>query len=116
MTADTEPGGLVHGTLQILILKTLTLEPLHGYGIGVRLEQISGGGFRVNAGSLFPGRRRLERDGLIEGEWHVSENNRRAKYYHLTPQGRARLSRETRQWEAQATAIAGILAATPGQL
>jgi len=116
MTADAEPGGVVQGTLHMLILKTLTLEPLHGYGIGVRLEQISGGGFRVNAGSLFPGLRRLERDGLIRGEWRVTENNRRAKYYHLTPQGRARLKRETRQWEAQATAIARILAVTPGQL
>ena len=78
--------------------------------------QISDGGFRVNAGSLFPGLRRLERDGLIQGEWRVTENNRRAKYYHLTPQGRARLKRETRQWEAQATAIARVLAVTPGQL
>jgi PadR family transcriptional regulator PadR len=116
MTADTEPGGLVQGTLQMLILKTLTLEPLHGYGIGVRLEQIGGGALRVNAGSLFPGLRRLERDGLIEGEWRVSENNRRAKYYRLTAQGRTRLTRETRQWEAQATAIARILAITPGRL
>ena len=116
MTADSGPGGLVQGTLHMLILKTLTLEPLHGYGIGVRLEQISDGGFRVNAGSLFPALTRLERDGLIRGEWQVTENNRRAKYYHLTPQGRAQLKRETRQWEAQTTAIARILAATPGQL
>jgi transcriptional regulator len=116
MAADPEPGGLVQGTLQMLILKTLTLEPLHGYGIGVRLEQISGGGFRVAAGSLFPGLRRLERDGLIKGEWRVSENNRRAKYYHLTAEGRARLKRETRQWEAQAAAIARILAVTSGRL
>ena len=115
MTADAAPRGLVQGTLQMLILKTLTLEPLHGYGIGVRLEQISGGGFRVNAGSLFPGLRRLERDGLIEGEWRVSENNRTYRY-HLTAEGRARLKRETRQWEAQATAIARILAVTPGLL
>jgi PadR family transcriptional regulator, regulatory protein PadR len=108
----SEPSGLVQGTLHMLILKTLSLEPLHGYGIGVRLEQISRGGFLVNAGSLFPALRRLERDGLIRGEWRVTENNRRAKYYHLTPQGRARLTRETRQWEAQMTAIARILAAT----
>jgi PadR family transcriptional regulator len=113
---NAEPGDLVQGTLHMLILKTLTLEPLHGYGIGVRLEQISDRAFRVNAGSLFPGLRRLERDGLIRGEWRVTENNRRAKYYHLTPQGRARLRRETRQWEAQATAIARILAVTPEQL
>jgi transcriptional regulator len=116
MTVDPGGGGLVQGTLHMLILKTLTLEPLHGYGIGVRLEQISDGGFRVNAGSLFPGLRRLERDGLIRGEWRVTENNRRAKYYHLTPEGRARLRRETRQWEAQTTAIARILAASPGKV
>ena len=116
MAADTEPGGLVQGTLQMLILKTLTLEPLHGYGIGVRLEQISQGGFLVNGGSLFPALRRLEGDGLIRGEWRVTENNRRAKYYHLTAQGRARLTRETRQWEAQLTAIARILAATKGAM
>ena len=109
----TGEGGLVQGTLHMLILKTLTLEPLHGYGIGVRLEQISDGGFQVNAGSLFPALRRLERDGLIRGEWRVTENNRRAKYYVLTPQGRARLRRETRQWEAQTAAISRILSATP---
>ena len=73
----------------MLILKTLALEPMHGYGIGVRLEQISKGVFQVNAGSLFPALRRLERDGLIAGDWRVTENNRRAKYYVLTPQGRA---------------------------
>jgi transcriptional regulator len=116
VTADPKPGGLVQGTLHMLILKTLTLEPLHGYGIGVRLEQISGGGFLVNGGSLFPALRRLERDALIRGEWRVTENNRRAKYYHLTPQGRAQLKRETRQWEAQTTAIARILAASPGEV
>ena len=112
----SEASGLVQGTLHMLILKTLTLEPLHGYGIGVRLEQISDRKFQVNGGSLFPALRRLERDGLIRGEWRVTENNHRAKYYLLTPQGRARLKRETRQWEAQATAIARILAVVPGDL
>jgi transcriptional regulator len=116
MSDESRSGSLVQGTLHMLILKTLTLEPLHGYGIGIRLEQISGGGFLVNAGSLFPALRRLERDGLIRGEWQVTENNRRAKYYHLTPQGRARLRRETRQWEAQTSAIARILAATPEEV
>ena len=111
-----ESNGLVQGTLLMLILKTLTLEPLHGYGIGVRLEQMSGGGFQVNGGSLFPALRRLERDGLIRAEWRSSDNNRRAKYYHLTAEGRARLRRETRQWEAQTTAIARILAATPEEV
>ena len=116
MTAVAEPGCIVQGTLHMLILKTLSLEPLHGYGVGVRLEQISARGFRVNAGPLFPGLKRRERDGLIRGEWRVTENNRRAKYYHLTSRGRAQLNRETRQWEAQGTAIARIPAATPGQL
>src|SRR5919109_3875445 len=94
MSAETKSSGLVQGTLHILILKTLALEPLHGYGIGVRLEQISQGVFRVNAGSLFPALRRLERDGLISGDWRVTENNRRAKYYTLTAEGRATLKRE----------------------
>ena len=93
---EDKASGLVQGTLYMLILKTLTLEPMHGYGIGVRLEQISKGVFQVNAGSLFPALGRLERDGLITGEWHVTENNRRAKYYRLTAQGRAKLKRETR--------------------
>jgi PadR family transcriptional regulator PadR len=116
MAGDVKPSGLVQGTLHMLILKTLGLEPLHGYGIGVRLEQISRGAFQVNAGSLFPALRRLERDGLIKGDWRVTENNRRAKYYTLTPSGRAHLKRETRDWEAQTTAIARILNASLGEL
>ena len=114
--ASDKPSGLVQGTLDMLILKTLALEPMHGYGIGVRLEQISRGVFRVNAGSLFPGLRRLERDGLIDGEWQTTENNRRAKYYRLTPAGRATLKRETRDWEVQTKAIARILEASLGEL
>jgi transcriptional regulator len=89
---------------------------MHGYGIGVRLEQISHGVFQVNAGSLFPAFRRLERDGVIKAEWRDTENNRRAKYYSLTAQGRARLKRDTRDWEVQASAIARILQASPGEL
>src|SRR5436190_19935448 len=116
MASDVKPTGLVQGTLHMLILKTLALEPLHGYGIGVRLEQISRGAFQVNAGSLFPALRRLERDGLISGDWRVTENNRRAKYYTLTPLGRARLKREMRDWEAQTTAIARILRVSLGEL
>jgi PadR family transcriptional regulator PadR len=103
---------LVQGTLDMLILKTLALEPMHGYGIGIRIEQISNGVFQVNAGSLFPAFRRLERDGLIEGEWRATENNRRAKYYRLTARGRTVLKRETRDWEAQTAAIARILHAS----
>ena len=111
----TGPTDLVQGTLHMLILKTLALEPMHGFGIGVRLEQISRGTFQVNGGSLFPALRRLERDGFIKGDWRVTENNRKAKYYTLTADGRARLKHETRAWEAQTTAIGRILKATPGE-
>jgi PadR family transcriptional regulator PadR len=116
MGSEQKPGGLVQGTLHMLILKTLVLEPMHAYGIGVRLEQISRGVFQVNAGSLFPAIRRLERDGLIAGDWRTTENNRRAKYYRLTTPGRATLKRETRDWEVQTKAIARILDASPGEL
>jgi PadR family transcriptional regulator, regulatory protein PadR len=111
-----EQRDLVQGTLHMLILKTLALEPMHGYGIGVRLEQISRGVFQVNAGSLFPAIRRLERDGLIKGAWETTENNRRAKYYTLTASGRARLKQAARDWEAQTSAIARILKASPEEL
>ena len=115
--ADVDrPTDLVQGTLHMLILKTLALEPMHGFGIGLRLEQISRGVFQVNGGSLFPALRRLERDGLIAGQWRTTENNRRAKYYALTPAGRARLKRETRDWETQTAAIARILKASLGEL
>ena len=116
MGEDIRPSGLVQGTLHMLILKTLALEPLHGYGIGVRLQQISRGVFRVNAGSLFPALRRLEGDGLIRAEWRITENNRRARYYILTAQGRSQLKRETRDWEAQTTAIARVLKASLREL
>lgn len=100
---------VIQGTLDMLILKTLALEPRHGYGIALRLEQSSGGVFRVNAGSLFPAFRRLERSGLIRGEWRETENARRAKYYVLTPAGRKSLREETREWGRQIAAIARIL-------
>jgi transcriptional regulator len=116
MRGEDKQTAVVQGTLHMLILKTLALEPMHGYGIGVRLEQISKGVFQVNAGSLFPALRRLERDGLISGEWRVTENNRRAKYYTLTTQGRAHLKRETRDWQVQTTAIARILKASLGEV
>jgi PadR family transcriptional regulator, regulatory protein PadR len=109
-------SGLVQGTLDMLILKTLALEPMHGYGIGVRIGQISKGVFSVNAGSLFPAFRRLERDGYIKGQWRETENNRRGRYYSLTPQGRARLKRDTRDWETQTAAIARILQASLGEI
>ena len=107
-----KPGDLVQGTLDMLILKTLALQPMHGYGMAVRLEQMSHGVFRVNAGSLFVALQRLQRSGLIKGEWKATENSRRAKYYALTEQGGKRLNRETRQWERQVAAIARILEAS----
>lgn len=100
---------LVQGTLDMLILKTLALEPLHGWGISQRIQQLSRGVFEVNPGSLFPAFRRLERAGLLECEWRISENNRRAKYYSLTKAGRQKLRSETREWERQVAAIARIL-------
>jgi PadR family transcriptional regulator PadR len=107
-----KPGDLVQGTLDMLILKTVALEPIHGYGIALRIEQISKGVFKVNAGSLFVAFQRLQRDGLIKSEWKATENNRRAKYYVITEKGRKRLSRETREWGKQVAAIARILEAS----
>jgi PadR family transcriptional regulator, regulatory protein PadR len=107
-----KPSDLVQGTLDMLILKTLALESIHGYGIAVRLEQMSKGVFRLNAGSLFVAFQRLQRAGLIKGEWKATENSRRAKYYVLTIQGRKRLNSETREWERQVAAIASILEAS----
>jgi PadR family transcriptional regulator, regulatory protein PadR len=103
---------LVQGTLDMLILKTLGLEPMHGYGIGLRIQQISKGVFQVNPGSLFPAFRRLERAGWIESEWRATENNRRAKYYLLTDRGRRKLKSETQEWGRQTQAIARILEAS----
>ena len=116
MPVEGKPTELVQGTLHMLILKTLALEPMHAYGIGTRIGQISKGVFLVNAGSLFPALRRLERDGLIEGDWQVTENNRRAKVYRLTARGRARFKDEARDWEVQTAAIARILKASLGEL
>ena len=107
----TTPSDLVQGTLDMLILKTLVLQPMHGYGITMRLEQVSNGVFRVNAGSLFVALQRLERAGLIKSEWKATENSRRAKYYTLTQRGRKRLDNEEKEWERQVTAIARILEA-----
>ena len=103
---------LVPGTLDMLILKTLSLEPMHGYGITVRIEQISKSVFRVNPGSLLPALRKLERAGLVKEEWRATENNRRAKYYSLTERGRRKLKTETQQWDRQIAAIARILEAS----
>ena len=104
-------GDLVQGTLDVLILKVVALEPIHGYGIALRIEQISKSVFKMNAGSLFVALQRLHRAGLIKSEWKASENNRRAKYYALTENGRKRLGSETQEWRRQVAAIARILEA-----
>ena len=104
-----KPAGLVQGTLDMIILKTLDLEPMHGYGIALRIEQTSGGVFQVNPGSLFPALTRLERSGDIRGEWRATENNRRARYYALTESGRKKLKSEAREWDKQIAAIARIM-------
>ena len=107
-----ERSDLVQGTLDMLILKTLALEPMHGYGITVRLEQMSKARFHINAGSLFVALQRLQRAGLIRSEWKATENSRRAKYYVLTQPGRKQLEVETREWGKQVAAIARILEAS----
>jgi transcriptional regulator len=113
--ADEAPGSqssdLVQGTLEMLILKTLALEPMHGYGVALRIEQMSNGVFRVNPGSLLPALSRMERAGHVKSEWRATENNRRAKYYRLTAPGRKALTAETEQWRRQIGAIARILEA-----
>jgi len=107
----SEPSDLVQGTLDMLILKTLALEPMHGYGVALRIEQISNGVFHVNAGSLFSAFSRLERTGRVKSEWRATENNRRAKYYSLSERGRKALKDETKQWGRQIAAVARILEA-----
>jgi PadR family transcriptional regulator, regulatory protein PadR len=104
-------GDVVQGTLEMLILKTLALEPMHGYGVATRIEQVSQGVFRVNPGSLLPALARMERAGHVKSEWRPSENNRRAKYYALTARGRKALSEEAATWNRQVSAIARIMEA-----
>lgn len=110
-STDPKSSDLVQGTLEMLILKTLALESTHGYGVALRIEQISGGVFRVNPGSLLPALSRMERAGHVQSEWRATENNRRAKYYMLTAKGRKALSTETEQWDRQSAAIRRILEA-----
>src|ERR1700757_2729985 len=102
---------VVQGTLEMLILKTLALEPMHGYGVALRIEQVSKGVFRVNPGSLLPALARMERAGRVKSEWRTSENNRPAKYYVLAARGRKSLSDEAETWNRQVSAIARIMEA-----
>ena len=113
MTAQAE---LIPGTLDILILKSVSLGRLHGYGVLLRIEQISGGALQVQQGALYPALYRLEHQGLISGEWGTSDNNRKAKYYRLTTLGRRRLGQETASWNRLAEAIARALATTPQEV
>ena len=102
---------LLQGTLDLLILKTLSLGAQHGWGVAQRLEQTSRNLFQINQGSLYPALHRLEEQGWIESEWGVSENNRRAKFYALTADGRSQLERETASWRQYAEAVRFILQA-----
>ena len=108
---DAHSTDVVQGTLDLLILKTLSLEPMHGFGIARRVEQISREVFKVNPGSLLTALNRLERAGWLDAEWRQTANSRRAKYYTLTRTGRRQLELETSDWARRASAIARILKA-----
>jgi PadR family transcriptional regulator, regulatory protein PadR len=109
----TAQAQLLPGTLDLLILRAVSLGPLHGYGVLLRIEQISGGALLIEQGALYPGLFRLLRQGLLKADWGTSENNRRAKFYELTVTGQRRLREETASWNRLATAIASALAAQP---
>lgn len=102
---------VILGTLDMLVLKTLSLEPMHGFGIARRIEQISRGTFKVNPGSLLTALKRLERAGALDAEWRTTENSRRAKYYSLTRAGRRQLEAATLDWTRRAQAVARLLQA-----
>jgi len=107
---------LLPGTLDMLILKAVSLKPLHGYGVLLRIRQISGDALDIPQGSLYPALYRLEHEGFLSAEWGQSENNRRAKYYHLTAAGRRRLRQETAGWNRLVSAIAAALKTTPEEV
>ncbi len=100
---------LLKGTLDMLVLKTLAMEPMHGWGVSERIRQISADVFQVNQGSLYPALQRLKRKGWIRSQWRVTENNRRARYYTLTAAGRRQLDAERREWERSVSAVNRIL-------
>jgi len=102
----------LRGSLDLLILKTLSLEPTHGWGISQRVQQMSGGEFAMNQGSLYPALQRLEKHGLITSEWDVTDNNRQARYYRLTAAGRRGLGREVESWKKFAAALETVLRTT----
>jgi len=104
-----QAGELLQGTLDVLILKALGLEPLHGWAVSERLQQISSDALRVGQGSLYPALHRLERRGWIKAEWRITDNNRKAKYYHLTPAGRKQLKAEVEAWRKLAGVVSHVL-------
>jgi PadR family transcriptional regulator PadR len=112
----TEHAELLPGTLDMLILKAVSLGKLHGYAVLLRIGQISGGALNIQQGALYPALYRLEHRGMITSDWGTSENNRQAKYYRLTALGRRRLGEETASWNRLAAAIALSLSATPQEL
>jgi transcriptional regulator len=108
---DTTKRDVIQGTLDMLILKTLSLAPMHGYGITQRIEQVSQGVFKVNPGSLLTALRRLERRGWLNSEWRQTDNSRRAKYYSLTREGNKQLAVEAAEWRRRSRAVGKLLAA-----
>lgn len=107
---------LLPGTLDLLILKAVSLGPQHGYGVLLRIEQISGAALKIEQGAVYPALHRLEHQGLLGAEWGISENNRRAKFYHLTPTGRKRLRSEKDGWERLVAAMTTALATRPEEV
>jgi PadR family transcriptional regulator PadR len=110
-----EAGEVLQGTLEMLVLKALTLQPMHGWGIGQRIDQLARGAFTVPQGSLYPALQRMIRKGLIRSEWRVSENKRRARYYMITRAGHARLEEEAAEWQRTSRAVNAILRAAPAE-
>jgi PadR family transcriptional regulator, regulatory protein PadR len=108
----SKPSDLVQGTLDLLILKILALQPLHGWALSQRLTQISGEVLQVSDGSLYPALHKLEQEGWIQAEWKPTENNRRAKFYSLTRLGRRHLEKEAANWERISTAISSVVRLT----
>lgn len=112
---ENESAELLQGTLDLLVLKAASLGKMHGYGLLLRIGQISGGALAIEQGALYPALYRLERQGLLETEWGTSENNRRAKYYSLTRRGHSQLKDEERSWTRLVAAISTALKAQPGE-
>jgi PadR family transcriptional regulator, regulatory protein PadR len=108
----SKPADLVQGTLDLLVLKILALQPLHGWALSQRLKQVSGDVLQVSDGSLYPALHKLEQQGWIQAEWKPTENNRRAKFYSLTRLGRRHLEREAANWERISTAISSVMRLT----